>query len=70
MVQITKDQNDFIRRKMRNPYIVICSKRKHGGKGYRGSGKTYYCPDSYNYIRLINAFNDTYCKVVEDYGSK
>ena len=54
MIQISKEEYIFISRHIKDPFITICSKRKHGTKGSRMSGKTYYCPESCKYIELIN----------------
>lgn len=60
MKQITKEQVMYIREKVKSPYIVICSKRKRGSKGNRISGKTYYCPESRAYEKLLKDFEVSY----------
>ena len=58
MLQITKEQHEFIRQNIRDPYIVICSKSKHGTKGNKMSGKTYFCPESRKYMDLLTKFDE------------
>lgn len=58
MLEINKELSEIMRRKIKNPYIVICSKRKHGSKGAVQSGKTYYCPESFQYIKIINDYKE------------
>lgn len=58
MLEISKEIAEVMRRRIPKAYIVTCSKRKHGSKGQRQSGKTYYCPESYRYIQIINAYEE------------
>ena len=66
MIQISKEEYLFINRHIKNPFITICSKRKHGTRGTRISGKTYYCPESRSYIELINKIRRTDRSEMED----
>lgn len=59
MFQISKEQNDYIRKNIKNPYIVICSKGKRGSKGNKLSGKTYFCPESRRYTNLLDEFAES-----------
>ena len=56
MLQISKDEAEYIRKHLSTSFITVCSKRKHGEKGCRASGKTYYCPESSKHISLLNTF--------------
>lgn len=58
MLEISKELSQIMRKKIPHAYIVTCSKRKHGSKGYIKSGKTYYCPESYQYIRIIQQYEE------------
>lgn len=58
MLEINKEVAEIMRRKIKRAYIVTCSKRKHGTKGCRKSGKTYYCPESYQYIKIIQDYEE------------
>jgi len=44
---------ELLRKYIKKPYIVVCSKRKKGTKGCKQSGKTYYCPESQQYLNII-----------------
>ena len=56
MIIITKDEYEYLRRRIKNPFITICSKRKHGTKGSRISGKTYYCPEASSYLAVLEEY--------------
>ena len=58
MLQISKEEAEYIRKHIAESFITICSKRKHGGKGCKSSGKTYYCPESSKYISLLEKFRN------------
>ena len=58
MLKISKEECDYIRKHIPDPLITVCSKRKHGSKGYKTSGKTYYCPESSKYVGLLEKFNN------------
>ena len=58
MLQISKEEAEYIRMHLSKSFITVCSKRKHGEKGNRTSGKTYYCPESSKYISLLNTFRN------------
>ena len=58
MIQISKNEADYIRRNIPSAFITICSKRKHGTKGSHVSGKTYYCPESNRYISLLEKYRN------------
>lgn len=56
MVEITKAQFTYIKELYPDATITVCSKRKHGSKGYCKSGKTYYCPESNEYMNALKDF--------------
>ena len=58
MIQISKDEYLFICKHIPEPYVTICSKRKHGSKGSKASGKTYYCAEGNKYISLLKQYHD------------
>lgn len=58
MIQISKNEADYIRHRIPNAFLTICSKRKHGTKGTHISGKTYYCPESSRYMGLIKEYRN------------
>lgn len=53
MVEISKEQYEYIKSHYKDAYITVCSKRKRGSKGNRKSGKTYYCPEIKEYMNAI-----------------
>lgn len=57
MIEISKAQFMYIKKLYPDAFITVCSKRKHGGRGYRKSGKTYYCPEVRKYVRALQDFN-------------
>lgn len=59
MLQISKNEADYIRARLSDPYITICSKRKKGSKGSTVSGKTYYCPETDEHIKLLRECRNT-----------
>lgn len=63
MLQISKEEAEYIRNHFSESFITICSKRKHGGKGCRASGKTYYCPESNKYINMLEKYRESHDKV-------
>lgn len=58
MIQISKNEYLFICQNVHAPCVTICSKRKHGAKGSKMSGKTYYCPESSKYLSLIAEYRE------------
>lgn len=56
MVEITKTQFTYIKELYPDAPITVCSKRKNGSKGCRKSGKTYYCPESNEYMNALRDF--------------
>lgn len=58
MIQISKDEYLFICKHVYDPCVTICSKRKHGARGSKISGKTYYCPESNRYLGLIREYRN------------
>lgn len=62
MIPITKSQYEYLKKRINNPFVTICSKRKHGSKGSKLSGKTYYCPESSAYLTAL----DEYKKLEEE----
>lgn len=60
MITITKDEYNYLRQRIKHPYVTICSKRKRGTKGSRMSGKTYYCPENNSYLSIINEYRERF----------
>lgn len=58
MYEITKEQSEFLRRRVPKAYIVTCSQRKSGSKGNKKSGKTYYCPESKLYADILRQYEE------------
>lgn len=58
MIEITKEQYKYISDKIADPFVTVCSKRKRGSKGQRKSGKTYYCPESAEYLNALKKYNE------------
>lgn len=48
MIQISKEEFLQLQQRVSNPCVVICSKRKRSG------GKTYWCAENAEYLRVIN----------------
>ena len=59
MFTITKNEYEYLKKHIKNPLITICSKHKHGSKGSRSSGKTYYCPESSKYLSVLEKYKNT-----------